>query len=339
MVGSAAAASTAVRDARRHMYAGNDRGFRELGLRPTPPTTLPHIGNFFSLTHPRQSSVGTLAPGKDPTDRYRWEVRDAVRHEAKIAAYPYKHSIETDGVLDDTIQDEIKCWDTERPLALAAGEAAGLSTKGAKGCIFDKKTGLTAYVLRNPKTVPPEVRIVFGDRDGLKKLNAPSDPPCLKKGFMRWIRNLRNARRKNVSESFKQASELTRQVQSLMEKDKKFEGWSLKLSGYGNGGAQAAYAAVTQEKVLPARCFSSEHLSSHIINALDKEKQQAASEAIIHYQPAEDWCFDLRWHEVFLQDKVIGKPVILNEHNYSKTIFRRKKSGLLIFLMTGKWRL
>ncbi|WP_257280558.1 hypothetical protein [Endozoicomonas sp. ISHI1] len=52
-----------------------------------------------------------------------------------------------------------------------------MSTKESKGCIFDKKTGLTAYVLRNPKTIPPEVRILFGDRNGLKKLNAPSDPP------------------------------------------------------------------------------------------------------------------------------------------------------------------
>ncbi|WP_252176349.1 hypothetical protein [Endozoicomonas sp. 4G] len=259
-----------------------------------------------------------------------------MRHEAKIAAYPYKQSIEAGGVIDDTIQDQLKGWDADRRLALAAGKAAGLSTKGAKGCIFDKKTGLTAYVLRNPKTNPPEVRIVFGDRDGLKKLNAPSDPPCLKKGFMRWIRNLRNARRKNVSESFKQASELTRQVQSLMTIDNQFKGWSLKLSGFGKGGTQAAYAAVTQKTVLRASCFSSEHLSSDVINALSKEKQEAAKDAIIHYQPApDDWSLDLKEHETFLQGKVIGKPVILEEHNYARTIFRRKR-GFLLSLLMGK---
>ncbi|WP_448216563.1 hypothetical protein [Endozoicomonas sp. 2B-B] len=282
-----------------------------------------YIGNFASLTNPWQHHVGTLTPDKG-TPRNNWRMGEAMAVEARIAAYPYEKSIDDWGLKDKKILNELKSWDTDRPLALNAGKAAGLSTKGSEGCVFDKKTGLTAYILRNPKTSPPEVRIVFGSWDALKKPDELSHTGRFKKAFtlVRWVRNLRNARRKSVPESFRQASELTRQVQSLMKKNSAFKGWTLKLSGYEKGGAQAAYAAVSQDKVLQARCFSSELLSKHIINSLDEEKQQDASEAIIHYQPVEDeFALNLEKHDRFFQDKVIGKPVAMYARDYEKTGF------------------
>ncbi|WP_422474676.1 hypothetical protein [Endozoicomonas sp. ALB032] len=290
-------------------------------LKPMTNSPPGYIGNFASLTNPWQHHVGTLTPDKG-TPRNNWRMGEAMAVEARIAAYPYEKSIDGWGLKDKKILNELKSWDTDRRLALYAGKAAGLSTKGSEGCVFDKKTGLTAYILRNPKTSPPEVRIVFGSWDALKKPDELSHTGRFKKAFtlIRWVRNLRNARRKTVPESYQQASKLTKQVQNLMKKNSAFKGWTLKLSGYEKGGAQAAYAAVSQDKVLPARCFSSEYMSSHIINSLDKEKRQAAD--VIHYQPVEnEYVLNLEKHDRFFQNKVIGKPVAMYALNYEKTNF------------------
>ncbi|WP_257254373.1 MULTISPECIES: hypothetical protein [unclassified Endozoicomonas] len=324
MRGASLAASSAAINARRYMEA-NERSENKQhsDLKPGTPRIRYCTGNFPSLIDPTQHHVGTLAPGKG-TNRHAWRMGEALSVEARIAAYPYKKSIHGAGLCDKKILHEIKSWDTHRPLALAAGKAAGLSSKGAEGCVFDKKTGLTAYILRNPETSPPEVRIVFGSWDALKKPEELSHTSRFKKAFtlVRWLRNLRNVRRKSVPESFKQASELTRQVQKLMQKNSTFKGWTLKLSGYEKGGAQASYAAVSQDKVLPARCFSSEFLSRDIINSLDEDKQRAASEAIIHYQPVEDeFVLQLDKHDKFFQNKVIGKPVAMYAREYEETHF------------------
>ena len=176
-------------------------------------------------------------------------------------------------------------WDTARPLALAAGRAAGLSTKGSEGFIYDKKSGLTAYVLHNPASSPKEVRLVFGGTTSGKSTGGLNKRSLLNGGFTlkQWIANAKNAVLGKTPDSYKQAKILTDKVLQMMDANPRYQGFKLTVSGHSKGGGEAAYAALARDKPLEAICFSSAEMGREMHDSLTSEQKANASRYVTHY--------------------------------------------------------
>ena len=232
-------------------------------LRGHFPSLLKGHRGSYQLLKPAPGNAHTIKMPKPETAKEKIQL--AV--DAELAAYPYHRSLDKVNNTASKETDEKKIpgmgsWDLAKPLALAAGNATGLSTKGAEGFIYDKKSGLTAYVFQNPKAVPPEVRIVFGGTTSGKSAGGMEKRSLLNGRFTlnQWIANAKNAVRGKVPDSFQQARELTTQVQRMMLLDKKYADCKLVVSGHSKGGAEASFAALTQKAPLEAVCFSSAEL-------------------------------------------------------------------------------
>ncbi|MCK5894980.1 MAG: DUF2974 domain-containing protein [Endozoicomonadaceae bacterium] len=245
---------------------------------------LPQLLHVSSLTETPPQTTPKLAMGpKTPSyfqeksaDDMGQKERNALVIEANIAAYPYHQSL-------DKLADKTESWDLARPLSLDAGKSAGLSTKGSKGFIYDKKTGLTAYILQNPKT--KTVTLVLGGTTsgkhagGMMKRNVLNGAFALKQ----WVSNVENAIFNKVPKSYTQAKELTTTVKTLMDSDPKYKGFTLTLSGHSKGGGEASYAALSQDPPLSAKCFSSAELGSKLRGKISDDNKAKATECIQHY--------------------------------------------------------
>lgn len=218
--------------------------------------------------------------------------------DAEIAAFPYHRSLdkiaqasqlsENNPDIEPEAGKHLKSgkWDIARPLALAAGKAAGLSTKGSEGFIYDKKSGLTAYVLHNPTSKPkPEVRLVFGGTTSGKTTGGLIKRSLLNRGFTlrQWIANGKNAVLGKTPDSYRQASELTQKVQRFIATDPKYKDYTLTVSGHSKGGGEAAYAALSQEEPVHAICFSSAELGKEMRESIPEETRANAAAHIHHY--------------------------------------------------------
>ena len=261
-------------------------------------------GSFQSLYHQPQESTAKLvseipkpyAVEAPPPNDIGQKIQLAI--DAEIAAFPYHRSLdkisqatqlpENHTEVDPEVGKHLNFgqWDTARPLALAAGNAAGLSTKGSEGFIYDKKSGLTAYILHNPTSVPkPEVRLVFGGTTSGKATGGLVKRSLSNRGFTlrQWIANAKNALLGKAPDSYKQASELTQKVQSLMAADPKYKDYTFSVSGHSKGGGEAAYAALSQKEPVHAICFSSAELGRKLRESIPEERKANAAAHVQHY--------------------------------------------------------
>ncbi|WP_263078885.1 hypothetical protein [Endozoicomonas sp. Mp262] len=177
-------------------------------------------------------------------------------------------------------------WDTARELAQDAGKAAGIPTKGAKGFIFDKKSGLTAYVLQNASTVPPEIRVVFGGTTSGEHTGGLGKRSLLNGAFSlrQWIANAKNALLGQTPDSYRQAAEITQHVQNMIKTDPRYTGFELKVSGHSKGGGEAEYAALCLEDPVEAICFSSAELGKAMRGDISEERKATAARYVTHYK-------------------------------------------------------
>lgn len=236
----------------------------------TPPKTIPKL----SVSTPEPTYLQEIS-----ADDMAQNERETLALDADIAAYPYHQNI--DKLADKTTKTE--SWDLARTLALDAGKAVGLSTKGSKGFIYDEKSGLTAYILQNPKS--KEVRLVFGGTSSGKHAGGLVRRSVLNGGFAlpQWLGNFKNAISNKVPTSYTQAKELASAVKSQMASDPSYQGFTLKLSGHSKGGGEASYAALSQEEPLQAICFSSAQLGSKMREGISEANKEKAGECISHY--------------------------------------------------------
>ncbi|MDP0587774.1 MAG: hypothetical protein QS748_00595 [Candidatus Endonucleobacter bathymodioli] len=247
----------------------------------------PQPKNSYSLirTPPQETPKLSIMPTK-PTyfqersaDDITQKDRETLALDANIAAYPYHQNIEklTVGA------NKKESWDLARNLALDAGKGADLSTKGSKGFIYDKKSGLTAYILHNPKS--KEVRLVFGGTSSGKHTGGIIRRSVLNGAFSlpQWLGNYKNAISNKIPKSYVQAKKLTNIVKAKMESDPNYQGYTLKLSGHSKGAGEAAYAALSQDKPLQALCFSSAQLGSKMREDISDTNKEKAPECISHY--------------------------------------------------------
>lgn len=231
-----------------------------------------------------------VAPPSDAQEKIQLAI------DAEIAAFPYHRSLdkisqasqlsETHTEANSATDKNLGNWDTARPLALAAGKAAGLSTKGSDGFIYDEKSGLTAYVLQNPSAKPnPEVRLVFGGTTSGIKTGGLAKRSLLNGGFTlkQWIANAKNAVFGTIPDSYKQASELTGKLQAMMALDPQYKDFTLTVSGHSKGGGEASYAALSQKEPVHAICFSSAELGKQMQASIPEETKANAASFVSHY--------------------------------------------------------
>ncbi len=265
--------------------AGKQKGNFQPLTASTSDTPIP-------LTFTPESYMVTLEP---PTDA---KGKQKLAMDARLAAYPYHRSLDgVNKVTDDSISRGT--WELAKPLATDAGKAAQLSVKGSKGFVYDKKTGLTAYVFYKgvPKgsSARPEVRIVFGGTTSGKKTGGLVKRLLLNRTFSlkQWIANGKNALLGKIPDSYKQAEAFTKKVQDLISKDEKYEGAELSVSGHSKGGGEAAFAAISlnkdslnagaNTKPIQAICFSSTELGSNIHDNFSEWQKDNASRHVTHY--------------------------------------------------------
>lgn len=281
-------------------------------------------------------SAKAYAVNVDPPTDARQKVKLAL--DAEIAAYPYHRSLEKvkaaalqaenhpDLSSDDVKDMKLGEWDTARPLALAAGKAAGLSTKGSKGFIYDKKSGLTAYVMHNPTSSPKEVRIVFGGTTSGKSAGGLEKRNLLNGGFAlkQWIANAKNAVLGQTPDSYRQARELTMKVQQMMAADPRYQDFQLTVSGHSKGGGEAAYATLSQKPPVHAICFSSAELGRGMRESFTDEQKAHATRYVTHYNIKGDVAPNVG--KVIGHLGHIGKVVTLPaEHAWSSPVDRHDK--------------
>ena len=275
--------------------SGNHEQLSE--LQPASRTQLSRIkGRFLSLFKSQKGEPQTLrsepanafSVQKAAPETSREKIQLAV--DAELAAYPYhrdlsKVSSSTPSAKENQELSKLGSWDLAKPLALAAGKATGLSTKGSEGFIYDKKSGLTAYLLHNP-TTPGEVRLVFGGTTSGKNAGGMEKRSLLNGGFTlkQWVANAKNAVLGKVPDSFTQAKNLTTQVQNMMANDPRYEGYKLTLSGHSKGGAEASYAALTRIPPIEATCFSSAELGQEARANIPRENKEKADSFVRHYK-------------------------------------------------------
>lgn len=206
---------------------------------------------------------------------------------AELAAYPYHRSIERVSNVahslagDDSIPPA--SWSLACDLAAKVGKVAGLTTREQEGFLFDRKTGLVAYLLHHLEN--GEVRLVFG---GTSAGEYPGE--LLRRSFLnsdfsdrQWQANIQNAFTKSLPDSYRQARDLT--ARTLLEMDNRADCQShrLMVSGHSKGGGEACFAALSQTEPLTAICFCSAELGHAALAGISESNRRVATDRITHY--------------------------------------------------------
>ena len=201
--------------------------------------------------------------------------------DAELAAYPYQRSFPR--ILDAAHGQSIGFWQIAEDIAEAAGEAASLSVDKKKGFIFDRDSGLTAYVLVN--RIQLEVRLIFGGTSSGETTGGLNIRSLLNSSFTfhQWVANAQNTLRFERPASYLQAKELTEEVIFFIDFLNEYRDYKLVLSGHSKGGGEATYAALCQQTPVNAVCFASAELGELLLEDIPGEHRVAASHFITHY--------------------------------------------------------
>lgn len=207
------------------------------------------------------------------------ENREKLALNAKIAAFPYHQNLDKLAINGKKNEP----WELACPLVMNAGKEVSLSTKGSKGFMYDQKTGLTAYILHNPKL--KKIMLVFGGTTS-GKYSGGIIRRLLFNGifiFSQMISNLQSVVLNKIPKSYRQAKALTTIVKERIDLDPLYKGCILTLSGHSKGAGESVYAALSQKTPLPALCFSSLQINSTICDDISEANKEKACECISHY--------------------------------------------------------
>ncbi|MDP0561450.1 MAG: hypothetical protein QS721_03585 [Candidatus Endonucleobacter sp. (ex Gigantidas childressi)] len=243
-----------------------------------PPNKTPNLS-----LHTRNSAI----KGYPPTEQ---QAKIQLGISAELANYPYSRSLDAiayaSNKLDPKKSTPIPSWHLAKPLALQAGKGANLSTSGSEAFIYNKKSGLTAYVFQNNKTKPPEIRIIFGGTSTGKHVGGLITRTIRNSGssLKQWVANGINALRGRVPRSYKDAKKLTETVQKIMQNDSMYKNFKLSVSGHSKGGGEASFAAISLKEPVEAICFSSAELGKDMHNILSDKQKRNAHTHVTHYK-------------------------------------------------------
>ncbi|WP_257276372.1 MULTISPECIES: hypothetical protein [unclassified Endozoicomonas] len=238
-----------------------------------------------------QREIRKLATNsKPPTDP---KALRSMAIDAQLAAYPYHRSLEKISAAGEIHKPEKEDfaahWQPSEEIAKQISDGTGLTLSTEEpGFLYDKKTGLTAYVLTNPEL--KEVRLVFGGTtSGLAagELLERSRKNIRFSG-KQWQANIKNLLGTGIPDSYKQAKALTANIMKNMPVTPEGEPFSLKLNGHSKGGAEASYAALSMEPPIEAVCFSSAELSRAALSDIPRENLASAHEKVTHYTISKD---------------------------------------------------
>ena len=201
--------------------------------------------------------------------------------DAELAAYPYRRSFSR--ILDAAHGQSIGYWQIAQDIAEAAGEASGLSVDKKQGFIFDRDSGLTAYVLVN--RIQQQVRLIFGGTSSGETTGGLNIRSLFNSTFTfkQWVANAQNTLRFERPVSYLQAKELTEEVIFFLDFLNDYRDYQLILSGHSKGGGEATYSALCQQTPVQAICFASAELGDKLLGDIPTEHRVAASHFITHY--------------------------------------------------------
>lgn len=244
--------------------------------------------------------------------------------DAQLAAYPYHRSLEkiasAANIHKPLKDDHLANWSPDKALAQELATQTGLSMGDEPGFLFDRKTGLTAYILANPSL--NEVRLVFGGTTSGLSAGNLTTRSRKNRAFSQkqWGTNLKNALGLGVPDSYKQSAELASKLHKKLEADNR----TLKLQGHSKGGAEACFAALSNKPPLEAICFSSAELHPRVLKQIPAENRQQALEKITHYNVKRDWVPNMG--KLLRQLTHVGKVVTIGaEHAYNSPLDRHDK--------------
>ena len=248
-----------------------------------------------------ENKIENLKPSKSEAASYTTELAPPtttaglakMSTSAHLATFPYNHDIgginEKAGawVPQDPSLKGLDQWGIDADLATDLSATQTKSGKyerdSATGIITNKKTGLTAAVLKNDQT--KEIRLVFGgttsggSSGGLNSRMVKNPLQTI----TQWSGNIKNAAG-GVPASFEQAKEMTDGlVKKTSEPGSPYQGYKVVLSGHSKGSAEATYAALNREEPLPAECFSSAQLGSGAQKNIPKSSLEKATQFVTHY--------------------------------------------------------
>ena len=201
--------------------------------------------------------------------------------DAELAAYPYHRSFHR--ILDAAHGQSVGYWHLAEDIAEAAGEAANLSVDKKNSFIFDRDSGLTAYVLVNHLQL--EVRLIFGGTSSGETTGGLNIRSLFNSAFTfkQWVANAQNTLKFERPASYLQAKELTEEVIFFIDFLNEYQDYKLVLSGHSKGGGEAAYSALCQPTPVTAICFASAELGDKLLADIPVEHRVAARHFITHY--------------------------------------------------------
>ncbi len=210
--------------------------------------------------------------------------------DAQVAAFPYHNSVEnihgaaTNRLQPDTDFSAKAQWSPDLTLGKELATKANFAFKEDTGLIYDQKSGLTAYVMKNPET--QELRLVFGGTTSGKKAGGMNKRMLFNAKFTlkQWIANGKNAVLGKTPDSYRQARVLTDNLLAAIKAPNSgVQDYTLKLSGHSKGAGEATYAALAREQPIPAICFGSAQLGSGLQKEIPATSQALATDYVSHY--------------------------------------------------------
>jgi len=223
--------------------------------------------------------------------------RGAIALDATIASIPYHGDFGKVDSVSNEFFGNAAGWDTARELSSHVAVGTGLKSVGHQGLMYDKKSGLTAYVLQNP--AQKELRVVFGGTTSGKHFGGLGSRQINNSLFTanHWRANVKNATSNSVPDSYKQAAEVTQAVIDMAKSHPSYKEYTVKTSGHSKGGGEAAFAALKSSgqkqpdgTVVPTKaiCFSSAEFGRGIISSLTEDEKAIAVDSVVHYNISGD---------------------------------------------------
>ena len=251
-------------------------------------------GTGSSLTSASQSSLPRGVTNTPATESVFFAEKEApgtdgekkqLAIDAEIAAYAYHRSTEkiAEAFNTGTISVTPSQWTPVTDILEDLAAQTGLSVDTENGYLYDESTGLTAYLLQSPASEGnKEIRLIFGGTTSGKKTGGLARRFICNGKFTlaQWKSNIQNALGLKIPGNFEQAKELTARVSERLKTHPEYEGSKLILTGHSKGGAEATYAALSQDAPLEARVFSSAELHQKLLDTISRENLGQAKDLV-----------------------------------------------------------
>jgi hypothetical protein len=267
----------------------NEFGLNNGGVNPKPLTT-----RTLDKLLTKLEGIETTVVAPKPNTRAE---AGQIAINASIASFPYHGNLDSINTAEINFLGKATGWDSARELTRNVGKLTKMDNIGHQGLIYDKKSGLTAYVMQNP--AQKELRIVFGGTSSGKSFGGFYSRQAHNLGFIKhqWGANKANATNYAIPDSYKQAAQITQGVIDMIKDDPVYKEYSVVTSGHSKGGGEAAFAALkstgqtkTDGTTTPTKaiCFSSAEFGRGIIDSLNEQEKTKALDSITHYNIAGD---------------------------------------------------